>query len=391
MIGEPDLDWAEIRKVVRRDDFIYIVVNFDPLALTEAQVELVTRKYLGRGGSEGFTYESVNRASKACGPLFSWASSQIKYATILRRIEPLRVQVASLTECITALQDRQDGAAREVIALEEVIETYKAEYAAAIREIEVVRTEVSIVQKKISRAESLLTSLAQEKERWSEALGVYDAARQTLYGDALIAASFLCYSGCFDNSSRSLLLERWVCVLEDLHIHVRKLPEEEGEGMDITSMLSSPVQQMNWKASGLNTDRQALENAILLERGDRYPLVIDPSGQAESFLKAQYAQKNLTVTSYHDPHFTKTLSSAIRFGNPLLVKDTDRVDPTLYPLLNKESRSSGGRTLIRLGTDEVDVSPAFTLFLLSADPAIKFAPALCSREYHQLHDDRSEP
>ena len=73
------------------------------------------------------------------------------------------------------------------------------------------------------------------------------------------------------------------------------------------------------------------------------------------------------------------MSSAIRFGNPLLVEDINRVDPILYPLLNKESRTSGGRTLIRLGADEIDLSPAFTLFLLSADPGVALAPALCSR------------
>ena len=104
MMGEPDLDWSEIRKVVRRDDFIYTVVNFDPLVLTESQVDLVTRKYLSKD-SEGFTYESVNRASKACGPLFSWASSQIRYATILRRIEPLRVQVVSSPSALLLYKD----------------------------------------------------------------------------------------------------------------------------------------------------------------------------------------------------------------------------------------------------------------------------------------------
>jgi len=38
MIGEKSTDWAEIRKVIRRDDFISIVVNFDPLTLTPKQI-----------------------------------------------------------------------------------------------------------------------------------------------------------------------------------------------------------------------------------------------------------------------------------------------------------------------------------------------------------------
>jgi dynein heavy chain 1, cytosolic len=75
----------------------------------------------------------------------------------------------------------------------------------------------------------------------------------------------------------------------------------------------------------------------------------------------------------------KTLASAVRFGTPLLVRDVERVDPVLNPVLNKELQRTGGRTLVRLGSEDVDFSPRFLIVLTTRDPAAQFTPDLCSR------------
>lgn len=52
----------------------------------------------------------------------------------------------------------------------------------------------------------------------------------------------------------------------------------------------------------------------------RYPLIIDPSGQATEFIMNEYKDKKITRTSFLDDAFRKNLESALRFGNPLLVQ-----------------------------------------------------------------------
>ena len=42
------------------------------------------------------SYEAVNRASKTAAPLFKWVVSQVSYAEILDRVQPLRNEVAEL-------------------------------------------------------------------------------------------------------------------------------------------------------------------------------------------------------------------------------------------------------------------------------------------------------
>ena len=369
MIGEMSTDWQDIRRVIRRDDFIATVVNFDPLSLTQKQVKAVQDDYLSNAELD---YTSVDRASKACGPLYQWAESQIQYATILRKVKPLRDEVTALIEKSDILAVQQKEAVGQVGDLEGSIQQYKSEYATAIRDSETIRAERDIVDKKVGRAEALLKSLEQEKDRWQSTSAAFDAQMSTLIGDSLLAGSFLTYAGGFDHRARKHLMAEWADSLHCLNIPFRV-------ELEIVPYLSSPMDQMRWRSCGLPADELAVQNAILLERFDRYPLIIDPSGQATSFILNKYADQKIVQTSFLDAAFLKTLASAIRFGSPLLVQDVESIDPILNPVLNKELQKTGGRTLIRLGTEDIDFSPKFMIFLTTRNPFAVFAPDLCSR------------
>lgn len=117
----------------------------------------------------------------------------------------------------------------------------------------------------------------------------------------------------------------------------------------------------------------------MLKRFNRYPLIIDPSGQATEFIMNEFAGRKITKTSFLDDSFRKNLESALRFGNPLLVQDVENYDPILNPVLNKELRRTGGRVLITLGDQDIDLSPSFVIFLSTRDPTVEFPPDICSR------------
>ena len=373
MIGEKNLEWSEIRKVVRREDFIPTIVNFDPNTLSPKQVQQVQTEYLQSEAQDSqFDYASVDRASKACGPLYQWAESQIRYATIIRKIKPLRDQVTQLTEQGQDMQARQKETVEQVAALEAAIAQYKLEYASAIRDTETIRSEMSNVSRKVARAESLLRSLDQEKSRWQAASEQFDRQMATLIGDCLLSAAFLTYAGIFDHRARKSLQSTWTESLASLSIPHQ--PE-----LDVLHYLSSPSDHIAWKAHGLPDDGLAVENALLLEHYNRYPLIIDPSGQAVQYLLNKFSALKIAMTSFLDASFLKTLASAIRFGTPLIVENVEAVDPVLNPILNRELQRAGGRTLIRLGTEDIDFSPRFFIVLSSRNPLAQFAPDVCSR------------
>lgn len=55
----------------------------------------------------------------------------------------------------------------------------------------------------------------------------------------------------------------------------------------------------------------------------------------------------------------------------LCLQDVESYDPVLNPVLNREVRRTGGRVLITLGDQDIDLSPSFVIFLSTRDPTVR--------------------
>lgn len=371
MLGEKDVEWADVRKLISKNDFIPNILNFDADKLGAKQIKLVKDKYLD--GNPDLTTESVTRSSKACGPLFKWAESQIQYSSVYNRVQPLREEVEQLEAQAQIVKDKKDAIEEEVSKLESSIAQYKADYASLIRDVEALKAEMSVVTKKVERAESLLTSLSHESDRWSKSSEGFQSILRNLVGDGLLMAAFLTYSGFFDFKTRRMLMNKWRDSLDTLDI------ECSGEELGMIESLSRDSERLEWQIQGLPGDQLSLENGVILKHCVRFPLVIDPSGQAIDFLMNNRKEEKIQKTSFVDKAFMKTLAGAVRFGTTLLVENVEIIDPVLNPVLNREIQRTGGRSLVRIGTEDVDFSPRFSIILSTKNPAVQLTPDLCSR------------
>ena len=370
MMGEKASDWNEVRKMLAKSDFIPNILNFDADKLTAKQIKLVKDNYLD--GNPDLTTESVTRSSKACGPLFNWAESQIMYSSVYNRVQPLREEVEQLETDSQVVKDEKDKIESEVAALEGSIEQYKNDYASLIRDVETLKAEMEVVTVKVDRAESLLKSLSNESERWSKSSQGFQAILRSLIGDSLLMAAFLTFAGFFDFKTRKALLSKWKNTLESLGIEFR-------EDLVMLESLSKASERLSWQSQGLPGDQLSLENGTILAHSVRFPFVIDPSGQAIDFLMKKHSDEKIQKTSFLDKAFMKTLAGAVRFGTALLVENVEAIDPVLNPVLNREIQRTGGRSLIRIGTEDVDYSPKFFIILTTKNPAVVLTPDLCSR------------
>ncbi|KAI0484690.1 dynein heavy chain, N-terminal region 1-domain-containing protein [Xylariaceae sp. FL0804] len=370
LLGHKITDWKTVQAVVRRDDFIASIVSFDnEKQMTKPLRTKMRTTYLNNAD---FTFEKVNRASKACGPLVQWVEAQVNYSEILDRVGPLRDEVDELEN--KALETKAEAKAVEntITSLEDSIATYKTEYAALISETQAIKTEMGRVQFKVDRSVRLLDSLSSERTRWEEGSKSFETQISTLVGDVLVAAAFLAYSGLYDQTFRKSMMEDW---LHQLHLSgVNFKPHNP-----MTEYLSTADERLSWQENTLPVDDLCTENAIVLKRFNRYPLIIDPSGRVTEFLSRECKDRRLTVTSFLDDSFTKQLESSLRFGNPILIQDAEHLDPILNQVLNKEYQKTGGRVLIQLGKQQIDFSPAFKLYLSTRDPSAQFPPDICSR------------
>ncbi|KAI9815391.1 MAG: hypothetical protein M1826_002067 [Phylliscum demangeonii] len=370
LLGHKVDTWKTIQGIIRRDDFIASIVNYDnERQMTRNHRLKMHNDYLS---NEDFTFEKVNRASKACGPLVQWVQAQVLYSEILDRVGPLRDEVAELEE--QALQTKAEAQAIDntIRRLEQSITNYKTEYAALISEAQEIKNEMSRVQRKVDRSVKLLDSLSSERTRWADGSKSFETQLRTLVGDVLVAAAFLAYGGLFDQQFRRAMMDDWLG-------HLSLAGVEYKLHNPVAEYLSSADERLKWQENSLPVDELCTENAIILKRFNRYPLIIDPSGRVTEFLQKEFHGRRLTVTSFLDDSFTKQLESSLRFGNPILIQDAEHLDPVLNHVLNKEYQKTGGRVLIQLGKQEIDFSPAFKLYLSTRDPAARFAPDVCSR------------
>ncbi|KAF2143585.1 uncharacterized protein K452DRAFT_224111 [Aplosporella prunicola CBS 121167] len=370
LLGHKVSDWRSVVAIVRRDDFIASIVTYKNEEQMTANLRLKMRRdYLSK---EDFTYDRVNRASKACGPLVQWVEAQVNYSEILDRVGPLREEVGQLAEAAEQTKAEAIAIQNTIKSLEDSIGTYKTEYAALISETQAIKAEMSRVQFKVDRSVSLLDSLSSERGRWEESSKSFETQIDTIVGDVLVAAAFIAYSGYYDQQYRKAMTEDWFH-----HMSMSGLSFKAHN--PVTEYLSTADERLSWQENSLPADDLCTENAIILKRFNRYPLIIDPSGRVPEFLQKECKDRRLTVTSFLDDSFTKQLESALRFGNPILIQDAEHLDPILNHVLNKEYQKTGGRVLIQLGKQEIDFSPSFRLYLCTRDPSATFAPDICSR------------
>lgn len=237
-----------------------------------------------------YNFDKVNRASMACGPMVKWAIAQVEYADMLKRVEPLREELNSL-ERQADVNIKHGREVKELVTqLEQSIAAYKEEYAQLISQAQAIKTDLENVQAKVDRSIALLKSLNIERDRWEATSDTFKSQMSTIIGDTCLSAAFIAYGGYFDQHYRSNLFSTWCTHLTAANIQFRA---------DIarTEYLSNPDERLRWQANALPTDELCTENAIMLKRFNRYPLIIDPSGQVRhSFLlKIKFRKKILQI------------------------------------------------------------------------------------------------
>jgi dynein heavy chain 1 len=83
LLGHKVDSWKTVQAILRRDDFISSIVHYSTESLSRATRQEVTKTYCS---DPNFRFEVVDRASKACGPLYQWVTAQIAYADILEKV-----------------------------------------------------------------------------------------------------------------------------------------------------------------------------------------------------------------------------------------------------------------------------------------------------------------
>ncbi|CAG0907579.1 unnamed protein product, partial [Darwinula stevensoni] len=208
------------------------------------------------------------------------------------------------------------------------------EFATNIRRKKELEDELFLCSQKLDRAEKLIEGLGGEKERWSRAAHALGEKYDNIMGDVLMAAAVVAYLGPFTADFRQSCLEEWVRRCEQVGVAC-------SNPFHLSSTLGDAVKTRAWHLAGLPVDVFSVDNAIIVTHARRWPLMIDPQGQANKWIRNLEKDNGLSVIKLTDPNYLRILENALQFGRPILLENIgEELDPILETVLIRQTFKS---------------------------------------------------
>ena len=132
----------------------------------------------------------------------------------------------------------------------------------------------------------------------------------------------------------------------------------------LQNVLGDAVLIRSWNIFGLPSDSFSSENAIIYHNARRWPLMIDPQGQANKWVKNMEKANRLGIIRLSQPDYTRVLENSIQFGLPVLLENIgEEIEPLLEPVLLKQTFKQGGAMMIKLGDSIIEYNDSFRFYM----------------------------
>ncbi|XP_066592221.1 dynein axonemal heavy chain 7-like [Prorops nasuta] len=346
--------WKASLRILSDTRFLDSLVNFDKDNIPQNVIDTIRREYLT---DENFDPEKMKKVSNACEGICKWIFAISEYDKVARVIAPKKKALAEAEAVYKEASDKLElkrSQLREVqtrlALLEEELHQRKLEFQAML-------DKVTECETKLRRAEELIGGLGGEYTRWAQTAKDLGRRYQRLTGDIIIGSGVVAYLGPFTMQYRHRQIETWTDLCENLQITVTK-------DFQLRNILGNPVVIRSWNIHGLPSDSFSIDNGIIVTNSRRWPLMIDPQGQANKWIKSMERENNLSVIRLTQLDYSRILENSIQFGQPVLLENIgEELDSLLEPVLMKQTFKQGGALCIKLGDTIVEYSSSFRLYI----------------------------
>lgn len=170
------------------------------------------------------------------------------------------------------------------------------------------------------------------------------------------------------SACREEVLAAWTaaCTLQGL---------ECSQPFSLSRILGDEALAREWAAHGLPADAFSVDGALIMTHAERWPLLVDPEGQARAWIRSLEATSNLVVVKLTDDGYVRNLENALQFGLPVLIEDVaDALDSILDPILLRATFEHEGRTSVQLGSSVLEWTESFKLYMTTQSRNPRLAP-----------------
>ncbi|OMJ88621.1 hypothetical protein SteCoe_9401 [Stentor coeruleus] len=365
ILMETPTNMDAIKKLLQ-NNFLESLLNFPrdnikPTTLRKLRSKIST--------NPNFTPEKVEVQNIASKSLCQWVYAIENYAKISKEVEPKKKRLEemnkALSEAMASLRQTQDRLAVEL----DKVKSLENQLKAVIEETNRLDNEIQKTNIRLARASVLTEGLKDEHKRWVIALEKLSEQIAHILGNTFIASASVSYYGPFTGIYRSKLVNMWINKCIELGITVSPC-------YDLQEVLGDPIIIREWNICSLPYDSISINNAIIITRSERYPLMIDPQEQANKWIKKMEEENMLKVVRQSDKDFSRLLELSLREGYPMLIEDIgETLNPILDPVLNKNFiEQFPGRFTLRMGEMEIDYDNRFKLYMTSKLPNPHYLP-----------------
>uniref|UniRef100_H2Y7L6 Dynein axonemal heavy chain 7 n=1 Tax=Ciona savignyi TaxID=51511 RepID=H2Y7L6_CIOSA len=348
--------WVPSKKVLGDMKFLQGLQEYDKDNIPPNLMKIIRQKYIP---NPEFVPEKIRNASTAEG-LCKWVRAMDSYDRVAKVVAPKKIKLKGKSGAEAELKVAMDSLRKKQAALKEVqdkLQILQDKLEFNKQKKADLENQVDLCSKKLNRATQLIESLGGEKDRWGETAHALGITFNNLTGDVLIASGIVAYLGTFTSKFREDQTAEWLknCRADGIPCT---------DNVTLHMVLGEPVKIRQWNISGLPTDSFSVENGIIISNARRWPLMIDPQGQANKWIKNMERANNLHVIKLSDSDFVRTLENCIQFGTPVLLENIgEELDPLLEPLLLKQTFKQAGAICIRLGDSTIEYSHDFRFYI----------------------------
>ena len=358
--------------VMNQADFLKQVVDFGVMGkdmINEETIEFLC-PYIEL---EGFTSAVAKNASKAAEGLCTWVRAMKFYHEASKIVKP-KLEALSVAEAnLEAANKALHAAEMRLDACQSRLNDLQIMFDAQMGEKKRIEDGAMALQRKMTMASQLIGGLAGERVRWTADSNDFSDLKRRLVGDCAASCAFVCYCGPFNQEFRRYLIED-KCMAD---CHARGVPITAS--LDVISFMVDVGTIGDWNMQGLPADPLSIQNGILVTRSSRFPLMIDPQGQALSWIKNKEAsnvpvwgQVLLTDTKLKDK-----LEMCMYDGLALIIVGVEEeIDPMLDPVLEKQLITKGKRKFVNVSDKLMDYDERFMMYFITRLPNPNFTPEL---------------
>lgn len=370
-VGTKVDDYWEPGKALLQDPgkFLESLFKFDKDNIPDSVIQKI-QPYMD---NEDFTPANISKVSKACTSICQWVRAMHKYHFVSKAVAPKRAALKQATEELQETQRVLAEAKARLAEVEEGIASLQAKYEECIAKKQELEFKTEQCTARLGRAEKLIGGLGDEKVRWHESVLSFDGQIVNIVGDVMISSGVIAYLGTFTGEYRVSMVEEWLTELRGLEI-------PHSDNCNLVATLGDPVKVRNWQIAGLPRDTLSVENGVIVQFSQRWPLFIDPQGQANKWIKSLEKDAGLDVIKLSDRDFLRSLENAVRFGKPCLLENVaEELDPALEPILLKQTFKQSGSTVIKLGDAIIPYHDDFKFYITTKLPNPHYTPEVSTK------------